>query len=155
MRIDRPKVPKDYGTPETEDGLLAWESVRERLEQAKHFWIISASLDSKPHAVPLWGAWVDDNFYFDGGITTRWGRNLSANPQITVHLENGEQAVIVEGHFTTQNELDQAAFERIRASYASRYSYQPETKEQLYLVRPQKVLAWTNFLTDMTRFRFE
>jgi len=153
--IDRPQVPDGYGIPQTQEGLLPWEQVRERLEQAKNYWITTASSAGKPHAAPLWGAWLDDKFYFDGGITTRWGRNLSANPQIVVHLESGSEVVIVEGMFTTQNDLDEASFARVRASYASRYNYQPETREQLYLVRPSKVLAWTTFPTDMTRFRFE
>lgn len=154
-KIDRPKVPEGYGVPETQDGALEWPQVRERLEQAQNYWITTASLDGMPHAAPLWGAWVDDKFYFDGAIVTRWGRNLSKNPRIVVHLESGSQVVIVEGSFTTQNELDEESFARVRASYGSRYSYQPETREQLYLVRPHKVLAWTSFPTDMTRFWFE
>lgn len=154
-KIDRPIVPEGYGVPETQEGVLTWEQVRERLEQAQNYWIITASLAGRPHAAPLWGAWVDDKFYFDGAPTTRWARNLSKNPQITVHLESGSQVVIVEGTFTTENDLDDEAFVRVRASYGSRYSYQPETREQLYLVRPSKVLAWTTFPSDMTRFWFE
>jgi nitroimidazol reductase NimA-like FMN-containing flavoprotein (pyridoxamine 5'-phosphate oxidase superfamily) len=153
--VDRPIAPDGYGVPETTEGVMAWESVRERLAHAKNFWICTASLKGRPHATPLWGAWVDDSLYFDGALTTRWGRNLSANPYIEVHLESGNEVVIVEGMFSQTNDLTPEAFERVQASYKSRYeSYQPETREQLYQVRPQKVLAWTKFPTDMTRFKF-
>jgi hypothetical protein len=39
--------------------------------------------------------WLPDGFWFSTGSLAR--HNLIANPQITVHLESGNQVVIVEG----------------------------------------------------------
>ncbi|GAB4181887.1 MAG: pyridoxamine 5'-phosphate oxidase family protein [Roseiflexaceae bacterium] len=155
MQIDRPIVPKDYGVPTSEEGLLTWDDVRARLEQAPNYWIVTANLTAKPHAVPLWGAWVGTRFYFDGSPETRWGRNLAANPQIAIHLENGSEAVIVEGTFSWQNDLTLETFALVQASYRAKYpTYTPEHMEGLYMVTPHKIMAWTSFPKTMTRFRF-
>ncbi len=152
---DRPNVPEGYGLPANDEGLLNWEDTRTRLEQAKYFWICTASSNGKPHARPLWGAWVQDTFYFDGALTTRWGQNLSINPQVEIHLESGAEVVIIEGLFSISNDLTSETFEQVRASYKQRYeSYQPEHAEGMYMIRPNKVIAWKEFPKDMTRFRF-
>ena len=52
--------------------------------------------DAAPHLIPIWGAWVDGRWYVEGG-PTRWQRNLRANPQLAIHVEFGEEVVIVEG----------------------------------------------------------
>lgn len=153
---DRPNMPEGYGVPEDNDGLLTWGSVRERLEQAKNFWICTASMKNKPHARPLWAAWVDDTLYFDGALTTGWGRNLSVNPQVEVHLESGSEVVIIEGEFTVSNNLTPEAFARVQQSYKQRYEeYTPAAADGLYMIRPRKVLAWTSFPKDVTRFVFK
>ena len=47
--------------------------------------------------MPAWGAWVDGALYFDGSPETRRGRNLAQNSSIVVHLESGDEVVILEG----------------------------------------------------------
>ena len=66
---DRPTVPHDYGIPQTVEGTLAWDHVRERMTQARNYWIATARADGLPHAVPVWGVWVDDTLYFGGSPT--------------------------------------------------------------------------------------
>lgn len=161
-RGQRPRFQKEYGVPETEEGLLPWSHVDERLTNARNYWLVTVRPDGRPHAVPLWGAWVDGAFYFDGGGVKV--RNLKHNPAVTVHLESGDDVVILEGVAAEIARPARALFERIDASYAARYSYRPsdELKDGaepypeggLYALRPRTALAWTEFPKDVTRFVF-
>ena len=47
--------------------------------------------------MPTWGAWVDGAFWMEGGAQTRRMRNLALNPNAVVHVERGDDVVIVEG----------------------------------------------------------
>jgi nitroimidazol reductase NimA-like FMN-containing flavoprotein (pyridoxamine 5'-phosphate oxidase superfamily) len=114
-----------YGVPEGEEGLLSWGQVVERLEAARHYWMATVRPDGRPHAVPTWGAWVDGAFYTEGG-----GRkigNLRANPAVAVHLESGEEVVILEGTAEEISAPERPLFERIDASYGTKYGYNPAT----------------------------
>lgn len=93
-RASRPRFPQGYDVPTDESSLLPWSHDRARLEQAQNYWVCTATTGGKPHATPLWGAWVDDRLFFEGSPATRWGRNLTANPHATVHLESGSDVVM-------------------------------------------------------------
>lgn len=149
------RLPEGYN--ETgEQTTLDWSDVRQRLQQAKHFWFSTADAGATPHARPIWGAWVDDTLYADGGVhVTRWGRDLLANPRAQVHLESATEVVIVDGEFSLSNDLADESFARVQASYLRRYeTYQPESADGLFMIKPRQVLAWTNFPRDVTRFDF-
>jgi hypothetical protein len=166
-RRSRPHMPAGYGIPATEEGMLPWSHVEERLEQAKNFWVITASTEGKPHAIPIWGAWADNRVFFEGGSDTRWARNFAANPQVVVHLESGDDVVIIHGRVEELSKPPRWLFDQIDASYARKYSgYKPSDNLKgpddepypeggLYSVRPRVVLAWSKFPTDPTRFHFD
>ena len=97
-RGDRPHVP-GYGIPESVDGILPWSWARERLEAAIVYWLATTGADGAPHLIPIWGAWVGDRWYVEGG-PTRWQRNLRENPRMAIHIEIGDEVVIVEGSAT-------------------------------------------------------
>jgi len=139
-----------------EQAPLSWPEIERRLEQAKHFWFSTADADGAPHARPIWAAWIDQTLYADGYVrATRWGRDLLANPRIQVHLESGTDVVIIDGQFSTDNDLTPDAFAQVQASYLARYeNYQPESAGELFMIKPRHVLAWTRFPVDATRFIF-
>jgi hypothetical protein len=64
-------------------------------------WSPPATTGSPPPAATVvltadpFGGWLPDGFWFSTGSLAR--HNLAANPQITVHLESGDQVVILEG----------------------------------------------------------
>ena len=158
-RGSRPDMPKDYGIPESEEGLLPWSHVTERLSAAMHFWIGTCRPDGRPHVSPIWGVWLDGFLYFDGSPETCRGKNIARNPHITVNLESGSDVVILEGIAETISpdlELRQRLSQVYTAKYAdSGYSPGPETWEPgIYRVYPRRVLAWTTFPTDCTRWEF-
>lgn len=149
----RPTMPAGYGIPQSSEGMFAWDEIRGYLETAQLYWIATTRPDGRPHVVPIWGAWVDDHFYFEGSPETRRGRNLAANPAVAVHIEQGNLAIIVEG-IAEETDLDPERFTRIADSFAARYNYRPENSAGMYVVRPQVAFAWSEFPTTATRWHF-
>ena len=146
----RPILPDGYGMPEGDVGLLPWTYARERLEKAKNYWLCTASPDGRPHAAPLWGAWVDDRLYVEGSPATRWGRNVVANPRAEVHLESGSDVVIVEGAILDEDDVGAALAERIAKSFAARYNGYRTQSRGFFILVPRVTFAWSRFPHDAT-----
>jgi hypothetical protein len=158
-RADRPHVP-GYGIPETTDGMLDWAWARERLERAMVYWLATTGSDGAPHMIPIWGAWVDGRWYVEGG-PTRWQRNLRENPQLAIHIEIGDEVVIVEGPARELVAPESPLADAILGGYAKYKTaglYEATadhwTEGGLWQLRPVKAFAWSVFPTDMTRFSF-
>lgn len=153
-KADRPVMPKGYGIPKHMKGTLKWSDVNGWLENAKIYWLATSHPDVGPHATPIWGAWVDGAFYFDGAPDTRWARNLAADPRIVVHIESGTSIVILKGQVEPATP-DPDTFKRIADSYASRYPYSPESSDGMHVVRPHTAMAWDNddFMKSATRWK--
>lgn len=159
-KASRPHMPKGYGVPSAKKGMLPWSHAEERLEKAKNYWISTTRPDGRPHAVPLWGAWVDGAFYFEGGPDTRRGRNLAANPAVVVHTESGDDVVIVEGVAEEVPNPDRSFAVRLADAFAAKYAgYRPDPDSWqgggLYMVRPRLALAWSEFPKNATRWQFD
>jgi hypothetical protein len=157
-------MPDGYGVPHSSDGLLDWSDVEARLIAAPQYWMATTRPDGRPHVVPRWGVWVDGRFFYDGAPTTVHARNLAHNPACTLHLEDGWQAVIVDGTSQPAAPPGVELGARLAAAFADKYTdrgYQPEADSWegpgaggLVVFTPTKALAWFNFPTDVTRFRF-
>ena len=81
------------------------------------------------------------------------------NPAIVVHLESGEQALIVEGRAAAVGRPDQGLAQAVAEAYRRKYSglgYAPESSQWdeggLYRIAPRTILAWTKFNADPTKF---
>ena len=160
-RVGRPIGPKGYGIPETEENLLPWGYVQERMEAALNYWICTTRPNGRPHTNPIWGAWLDDTLYIEGSPETRWARNLAANPAISVHLESGTEAVILDGEAhevpRPAPELAQRLSKAFSAKYAPLgYTPGPDNWDHggLVAIHTKTALAWAHFPTDATRFAF-
>jgi hypothetical protein len=162
-KVGRPLMPDGYGVPENNKDLLPWSFVVERMTAATNYWIGTASKDARPAATPVWGAWYEGKLYFDGAPTTRRGRNISENPQVVVHLESGDQVVILEGDAVIldgppERALAEKLSELITAKYgASGYSPKPDQWDVggLFIFTPRMGMGWTSFPKDVTRWKFE
>ncbi len=156
MKSDRPHMP-GYGLqpPTEKDGLLPWTFVSQRMAQAWNYWVATASPAGIPHAVPVWGIWVDERFYFSTGQTSRKGRNLAANPRVVVHLESGDEAVILHGRVeeVPPGEL----FSRLDETYYQKYDVHLTDESPVYGVVVTLAMAWQEreFPTSATRWRFD
>jgi hypothetical protein len=150
-RAERPYVP-EYGIPTSEKGTLPWAHVTERLERARNYWIVTTDDSARPHSVPTWGVWLDDRLFFGGGPNTRWSRNLAANPHVAVHLESGEDVVILEGSVDRITNSEDPMVVRIDDAYEPKYDMRHGIP--FWVLRPRLVFAWSNFPKDATRWRF-
>ncbi len=161
---DRPQIPVGYGVPESDEGLLTWQAVEERLIGSDQYWMATTRPDGRPHVVPRWGVWLDGGLYYDGAPTTIHVRNLISNPACSLHLEDGWRAVVVEGLAAPADppglELGGRIAEAIAGKYAAKgYSPEPDAWEGeaaggLVRFLPRTGLAWFDFPNDVTRFRF-
>lgn len=159
VRISKPYMPKGYLGPEGEGTLLPWEHARRRLEEAKNYWIASTRPDGRPHAVPVWGVWLDNKLYFDGSPETRRGRNIAHSPAVTVHLESGSDVIIVEGNAYPVQAPPRELTEQLAEQYRAKYpGYAPAADQWdeggLYVVLPHIALGWDNFPENCTRWQF-
>ena len=157
---DRPTMPDGYGIPENTEGILPWNFVEEQMAEARSYWITTVRPDCRPHAMPVWGAWLDGKLYIEGSPNTRRHRNLVSNPHVVAHLESGDQVVIVEGEAYEAGKPDAILGKRLSQSFihkyaASGYSPGPDAWDNggLYVIYPKKVFAWTKFPQDTTRWR--
>ena len=132
--------------------MLDWEWAVERLDGARNYWICTAGADGGPHAAPVWGLWHGDGVVFSTSPDSAKGKNLARDPRVVVHLESGDEVVILEGtveRITLDDELADA--------YAAKYDFRPEPSGDglWYRVRPSAAYAWTeqDFPRTATRFR--
>lgn len=162
-KVMRPDFPAGYvEAPKTR---LRWDAVVDRLVAARNYWLCTVRPDGRPHAVPVWGVWMEaapdgPAFYFDGSPQTRHARNLAHNPHVAVHLESGDQVVIVEGVARAMAKPASALAAAPARDYGRKYeSYIPSPDQWdaggLYRVTPLSALAWTNFTDDPTKFVFQ
>jgi hypothetical protein len=152
-----PHFPAGY--VENPKALLPWDQVQARLVDAGNYWLCTVRPDGRPHAVPVWGVWTDDRLYWDGSPETRHARNLERNAQIVVHLESGDQVVVVEGVCHPAPKPIPTLAEHLAREYTRKYEgYAPEPTTWdgggLFVVVPHTALAWTSFTDDPTKFVF-
>jgi hypothetical protein len=157
----RPDMPAGYGLSEVKsaDDLVAWEHVDERLRTARNYWVNSTRPGGRPHAMPVWGVWVEGAFLFSTDPHSRKGRNLEANPAVVVHLESGDDVVILEG--IVEEVSDAALLTRADQAYFDKYQFHLAGDQApaglVYRLRPRKIFAWpeSSFPTSATRWLFE
>jgi Pyridoxamine 5'-phosphate oxidase len=159
MEPQRRRPPfRGYGVPESEEGMLPWGWAVERLEQARNYWVATTRPDGRPHAMPVWGVWLGDAFFFGSGRSSAKSRNLDANPEIVVHLESGEETVILEGN--AEPVIDGELERRVDEVYGPKYDFTPDSSgkaDPWFVVRPRRVYAWTErgYPGNATQFDFD
>lgn len=148
------QFPNGYGTATT---TLKWDVVRAALESAERYWVATAREDGRPHVVPVDGIWLDGLWYYGGSPEAVHQQTVRANPQVVMHLEDAMKAVIVEGEVRSTKPSKSLA-QRLVAASKRKYGYAPtvgEYQKGVPTLVPTRVLAWTTFPKDATRFRFD
>jgi PPOX class probable F420-dependent enzyme len=151
-------MPESYGLRPAAAGLLPWGGVTERLAAARNYWVATTRPDGRPHAVPVWGLWLDGAFYFGTERRSLKARNLAANPAVAVHLESGDDAVMLEG--AAAEVTDPARLARFDEAYVAKYAVRMRDipgELSVWAVRPRVALAWQekDFPGTATRFTLE
>lgn len=157
VRAGRLRLPAEYGVPKGRKGLLPWSHVTERMSNALHYWVCTVGPDGQPHATPVDGLWLDDRLYFGGSPQTRRNRNLAVNSAVCVHLESGDDVLILQGQARLHT-LNRAVALRLVEASQQKYGYaaKPEDYEAggVHEFRPRVVFAWTSPLKAATRWEF-
>ena len=153
-RAERLGLPKGYGSATT---TLPWSEVLERIRSADRYWLSTTRPDGRPHAIPIDGIWLDELWWFGGDPQTITSRNVKANQEVVMHLDDTMKAVIVEGR-AERMRPDEATRKQLAHLTNEKYGYgvQPSMYESgAWALRPRKILAWNTFPTDATRFVFD
>lgn len=89
----------DYGVDTPAWSPLPWAWAAERLVAGRNYWVVTASAAGRPHAMPVWGVWSEEDgaFAFSCGPHSRKVRNLAANPQVAVLGESTVECISIEG----------------------------------------------------------
>jgi PPOX class probable F420-dependent enzyme len=111
----------DYGVDTESWEPLPWSWAAERLVNNRNFWVVTASSDGRPHAMPVWGVWDGDDgrFAFSCSPRARKARNLAANPQAVIMTDDTVECLSVEGRADTvgDKERQEQWIERYLAKY--------------------------------------
>lgn len=156
-RPERPYMP-EYGIPSDGAGLLPWDWAVERLQSSRNYWISTTRPDRRPHAMPVWGIWLDGALYFSTAQGSTKARNLAANPRCVATTEYAGEAVIVEGVAEITTNARELA--RFKAAYDSKYGWDMNINEgPIYAVRPAVAFGFIEspdqFQKAATRWRFD
>jgi hypothetical protein len=142
--------------------MLSWALVRERLSGAQTYWIATTA-DGAPHAVPIWGVWLDEAFYFSTGRRSRKAKDLAGDPRCVVGCEADDGAVVVEGVGRRLTDIE--ALRRLAGVYSEKYGWPVAVvgtgvadahgnEGPVFEVSPRVIVAWDRFPVDATRFEF-
>jgi hypothetical protein len=149
--VTRARFPSEYGARGgSEDVLLSWSYVEDRLKAARNYWLGTISPDGRPHARPVDGVWVMGALCFGGSDRTRWVRNLRRNRALSVHLPSESEAIILEGEaeYVTDpaDPLGPASMAASREKYPQYFQEGAPLDvshfEPFWCLRPQVVYAW-------------
>jgi hypothetical protein len=153
--VERPGMPSGYGISVEADGFVPWSWVEEQLVSARSYWVCTTRADGRPHAMPVWGLWLADRLLFSTDPGSLKARNFLARPDVVVHLESGDDVVVVEGRV---ERIDAELVAGFCQAYDAKYSVRPDPDNEahgIYQLVPVRVLAWreSDFPTSATRFR--
>jgi hypothetical protein len=150
-RPEAPRMPRGYGVPTDGSGaeLLPWSWAEEHLEQARNYWVCTTRADGRPHAVPVWGVWLDGAVWFGTSPSSTKAGNIARDPRAVIHLESGDDVVILEGGV----DLPDALPDGVSAAYEAKYGHRVE---RLFSLRPRVAHTWTeqDFARNATRWVF-
>lgn len=117
-------------------------SVWTNLETETNIWLATVRSDGRPHLVPVWFAWYNNNLYFCVSSSSIKAKNIAQNPQVSLALAHIAGVVVCEGQATV---LSPPWKEEIKNVFKKKYNWviSPDGEyNQLIEVTPKKWLIW-------------
>ena len=131
------------------DKTLSWPEIAGRLAAARNYWLCTTTRSGAPHAAPVWGVVTGLALYLYSERRTVKARNLVADSRLVVHLESGEDVLMVRG--TAEDLGAPAQVPDVVAALAAKYTgegdrqYLPDADpdfDVVYAIRPQSAIMW-------------
>jgi PPOX class probable F420-dependent enzyme len=131
------------------EGSMTWTEVADRLAEARTYWLGSTTASGAPHAAPVWGVVTGETLYLYSERSTVKARNLAADPRVVVHLESGEDVLIVRG--VAEDLGPPAMVPSVVTALAAKYTgprdqqYLPDRDpdfDVVWAIRPRSAMAW-------------
>jgi Pyridoxamine 5'-phosphate oxidase len=131
------------------DETLSWPEIAARLAVARNYWLCTTMPSGAPHAAPVWGVVASGTLYLYSERRTVKARNLAADPRVVVHLESGEDVMIVRG--IAEDVGTPAQVPGVVAALSAKYTddgdrrYLPDADpdfDVVYAIRPQSAMTW-------------
>jgi len=149
--------PADEGS-----GLLPWSWAERQLHASHNFWVVTLWPDGRPHAMPVWGVWDDDDvFWFTSAVQSRKALNIANDRRCTVATEDEQHPVVLngEGEIRTSREEIADVIELVNAKYGTDYGldFMDPTKNATIRVHPHWAFGVDadDFTGSPTRWTFE
>lgn len=154
---ERPNL-AHYGVSTAAEGLLEWDWAEERLSKARNYWVCTTRADGRPHASPVWGVWFDGALYFGCDRRSIKAKNLALRPDIVIHLESGDEVVILEGTISIADDAS-PLFRTIAEAYNQKYginALEPNPGALVYVLQPAMAMGWLehDYPKTATRWRW-
>ncbi|MCK9486678.1 MAG: pyridoxamine 5'-phosphate oxidase family protein [Dehalococcoidia bacterium] len=134
----------------------SWPATEEKLAASRNYWVCTTRADGSPHSKPVWGYWHEGALWFgSGGVAAA---NLARDSRVSVHLESGDDVVILEGSVEVRRVPEEAL-----AAYARKYAMKPEdiggedASDDWFYLAPRKALTWVeaDFPNTAARWDFD
>ena len=113
-----------------------------RLQREANIWLATTRPDGRPHLVPVWFVWLDEQIYLLTTPATVKAKNLLANPRASVALENGSQPVIAE---CLARSVDAPYSPELTQAFQLKYDWdinQDGEYSSMFALTPYKWLSW-------------
>lgn len=143
-------------------GNISWAEFETEMSASINYWLSTTRPDGRPHSMPIWGIWLEQHFVFFTEPQTQKVKNLAVEPFAVVHLESGDNVVIVEGSVQQVVENDWLA--KVEQAFSDKYKepsgegikishYLPQPV--IYRVRPVQVRAWRTNANEQSHWKFD
>jgi PPOX class probable F420-dependent enzyme len=128
---------------------MDWPEVAARLVASRNYWLGTTTPSGAPHTAPVWGVVTGQTLYLYSERSTVKARNIAADSRVVVHLESGDDVLIVRG--TAEDLGSPADVPEVVAALAAKYTapgdqqYLPDADpafDVVYAVRPRSAMAW-------------
>ncbi len=116
------------------------EEEARRAAQERNLWLATARQNGRPHLVPIWYVEVDGAWYLCTESKSVKARNLQAEPRCTWSLENGDDALVLEGTARPVKPTE-AVIAAFRAKYDWNIDTDPDYSLLLELTPTRKVMG--------------
>ncbi|GLV57788.1 pyridoxamine 5'-phosphate oxidase [Dictyobacter sp. S3.2.2.5] len=128
--------------------------VDQRLKQESMMWLNSVKANGRPHTVPVWFLWHNNQVFIFSQPGKQKIRNIERSPYVTLSLDTrdgGGDIVIIEGEARLEQQQDAAMLQAYASKYAEQmksmgWTFENMSKEysQLISVTPTKFISWND-----------